>query len=590
MYLVVLLFLHLQLVLAQNRSCYVYNNNGGELNITETQTTPQEIVHDRRLSLYCYADNFCQIEWFREGIPMNGYKNLWNFPSDYQEQWMHLPPTDDNNQTLKFDKFTCDAEGRWTCAVSGEENQLNRTMEIIVTGVPYEGTPLCPLHDNCVDTKKEFGEEVTLFCPCTAGEATSEVKIEWFKWVEESGADEEEDDGDEHGQWVPVSELGQNGTTYTLSQPQFTLYSYCEYSDEPSTVGQYLTINSLSEKEVGDYRVVATRMDEGIYKGLNKSEIVNVSRKIPQAPILSNTIAIVMAVCFAVVLVIAVAMSILWYFRRTDIKLFIKDRYGMLESGDGKTIDAYIAYSESDSDLNFVLHTLMPALQKAGYVPFVKDIDAIPGETLVEQLLTALTNSRRCILVISPDFLQARHTALQLEVATDQMLRHQSKIIPLLFKSVNAEDLKKVRGLKRILAVLKELRWDDGENAKNEGIFKKLLLRMPRVDPDKLQLPADMPLSSRLLGGLYGNSTSFLDGSQSLNSSQQSLVPEVRCATVGKTIPNNTCRHGGNDEERSVAVGETIPNNTGDHSANDNKVVGVSLHATVPTRTDATIA
>ena len=48
---------------------------------------------------------------------------------------------------------------------------------------------------------------------------------------------------------------------------------------------------------------------------------------------------------------------------------------------DGKTYDAFIAYSESDTDINLVVKVLMPALQKAGYVPFIRDIDAIPGES-----------------------------------------------------------------------------------------------------------------------------------------------------------------------------------------------------------------
>ena len=79
---------------------------------------------------------------------------------------------------------------------------------------------------------------------------------------------------------------------------------------------------------------------------------------------------------------------------------------------DGKTYDAYIAYSDSEADLNFVLKTLMPALQEAGYHLFVRDIDAIPG--------TSKLNSEK--IFMSP------HNALRKITAP---LNSRSKHIPI---------------------------------------------------------------------------------------------------------------------------------------------------------------
>ncbi len=177
--------------------------------------------------------------------------------------------------------------------------------------------------------------------------------------------------------------------------------------------------------------------------------------------ILDNTIAIILSVVFTIILTMVVLTSILWYYRRIDIQLYLKDIRGPIEKDgkctdrnkrtntyatvwysktcnsqmqpqnllvlkiwkyaflststdlchksnilglqngplnhsnkwllsflllplpfpDGKKYDGFIAYSDSDSDLHFVLHILVPALQEAGYVPFIKDIDAIPGES-----------------------------------------------------------------------------------------------------------------------------------------------------------------------------------------------------------------
>ena len=79
--------------------------------------------------------------------------------------------------------------------------------------------PIIESHKLCHSVNSSLGDEVTLFCPCSAGEATPEVKVEWFKWVEKM-EDGSSDEKLEDGQWVLVSELGTNGTTYTLSEPQ----------------------------------------------------------------------------------------------------------------------------------------------------------------------------------------------------------------------------------------------------------------------------------------------------------------------------------------------------------------------------------
>ena len=120
----------------KKKSVFVGNlHSGGEVAIIEEKTTPQVAVIGRFLRLYCKAVNFCQVEWLREGLPMEGFEHAWDFPSDVQENKMSLPPTDDYNQTLEFNELYCEAEGMWTCVVSGEVGQLNHTMEIVITGM-----------------------------------------------------------------------------------------------------------------------------------------------------------------------------------------------------------------------------------------------------------------------------------------------------------------------------------------------------------------------------------------------------------------------------------------------------------------------
>ena len=89
----------------------------------------------------------------------------------------------------------------------------------LTADLPYTLPPIITAHKLCQSVNASLGDEVTLFCPCSAGEATSEIRLEWFKWVEKM-EDGSSDGKLEDGQWIPVLDIGDNGTTYTLSEPQ----------------------------------------------------------------------------------------------------------------------------------------------------------------------------------------------------------------------------------------------------------------------------------------------------------------------------------------------------------------------------------
>ena len=73
----------------------------------------------------------------------------------------------------------------------------------------------------------KLGDEVKLFCPCSARNATAEVQLEWFKWDNDTdtneGTDRDAKEDEGVGNWRPVLELGENGTTYTLLPPELQM-------------------------------------------------------------------------------------------------------------------------------------------------------------------------------------------------------------------------------------------------------------------------------------------------------------------------------------------------------------------------------
>ena len=97
---------------------------------------------------------------------------------------------------------------------------------------------------------------------------------------------------------------------------------------------------------------------------------------------------------------------------------------------------------------------------------------------LVEELIEALKDSRRCILLISPDFLTAQHSALQVDVAIDQVMKKQLRIIPIIYRDVNAADLLAIPDLNRILTNIESITWDpNNEETSTEQLLRYMATR-----------------------------------------------------------------------------------------------------------------
>ena len=70
--------------------------------------------------------------------------------------------------------------------------------------------------------------------------------------------------------------------------------------------------------------------------------------------------------------------------------------------------DIYLSHSNSDTDSIWVETSLLPFLEQLNYKVCFGDRDFLPGETKLDCVWQAINESRKTIVVLSPDFLNSR--------------------------------------------------------------------------------------------------------------------------------------------------------------------------------------
>ncbi|XP_022093831.1 single Ig IL-1-related receptor-like isoform X3 [Acanthaster planci] len=317
--------------------------------------------------------------------------------------------------------------------------------------------PLPLSADTCINQTAGVGSSAEFFCFFFAGDNSRDVELTWYKRVVS-------------GTWVPVSSLYTKETEYE-EVVDYTEKREYSGSGLKETAGKHLYVRQVTEEAYGDYRLEGNNS-----YGARYTQPLSLTAPPPE-PMADLTAVIAATVAVACLLVALVAMAVTWHFVKLDVKIWRKNRFGALEDDDGKTYDAFICYA--DEDLPFALD-IRERLEQADYNVCVGDIDFTPATTLVEEIILALNTSRRCLIVISPDFIRARHSAIQVDVAADQLLHRQIKIVPVVYRAISATDREEMPLLRRILTNVRVVQWD--EEAADRST-KQLLVHMPPRRP-----------------------------------------------------------------------------------------------------------
>ncbi|XP_071838516.1 uncharacterized protein [Apostichopus japonicus] len=217
-----------------------------------------------------------------------------------------------------------------------------------------------------------------------------------------------------------------------------------------------LRFSQVTEEDLsGTYTLtLANECDEGI--PYHKIEFV--LRETAQGPVEVDSPPIISLVFGIVFITFLCILS--WSLIGVDLQLFIKDNLGKPEVSDGRSYDAYISYAWSDVDRLFVL-CLKSTLEKRGYRVYVPEIDNVPGGCTAVQLVEALQQSRRFIMVLSPEYVRANFTSYEVNISLEVVNNYKDYIIPVVFQGLDLPDHNAI--FRHIMKVTQTVKWSNIE-------------------------------------------------------------------------------------------------------------------------------
>ncbi|XP_078585728.1 toll-like receptor Tollo [Branchiostoma floridae x Branchiostoma japonicum] len=138
-----------------------------------------------------------------------------------------------------------------------------------------------------------------------------------------------------------------------------------------------------------------------------------------------------------------------------------------------KPYDAFLSYSHHD--LDFILQHVLPGLENRE-PPFrlcLHHRDFIPGVPIAENILIAVEESRRTIVVVSRNFLESDWCQLEFQAAHAQVLKDRAnRLIMILLEDIPAEDAPP--DIRHYVKTKTYLKWGD------ERFWERLVYAMPR--------------------------------------------------------------------------------------------------------------
>ncbi|XP_015134124.1 X-linked interleukin-1 receptor accessory protein-like 2 isoform X6 [Gallus gallus] len=165
----------------------------------------------------------------------------------------------------------------------------------------------------------------------------------------------------------------------------------------------------------------------------------------------------------------------------------------LLRKKDNKEYDAYLSYTKVDPDAldcdnneeeQFALEILPDVLEKHyGYKLFIPDRDLIPSGTYIEDLTRCVEQSRRLIIVLTPDYILRRGWSIfEMESRLHNMLvSGEIKVILIECTELKGKvNYHEVESLKHTIKLLSVVKWKGPKSSKlNSKFWKRLVFEMP---------------------------------------------------------------------------------------------------------------
>ncbi|KAK9891329.1 hypothetical protein WA026_014572 [Henosepilachna vigintioctopunctata] len=164
--------------------------------------------------------------------------------------------------------------------------------------------------------------------------------------------------------------------------------------------------------------------------------------ELTQSDICSNNIVLLLSIFLTVCAICSLSFGVIaffykykqeikvWLYARNICATFIDEEH----LDEDKIFDIFVSYSHKDGD--FVFEQLAPRLEKGphAYKLCLHERDWIPGESIMNNIAYSVMNSRRTLIILSPNFLESVWAKMEFRSAHAEAMRERRNRIILVIK------------------------------------------------------------------------------------------------------------------------------------------------------------
>ncbi|XP_009634688.1 X-linked interleukin-1 receptor accessory protein-like 2 [Egretta garzetta] len=429
----------MSLTVAENESGLCYNSKIRYLE--KSEVTKRKTISCPDIEDYKTASQEPDVVWYKECKP---------------KMWRSVVIQKGN--TLLIQEVQEEDGGNYTCELKFEGKLIRRTVELKVTALLTDKPPkpLFPMENQPTVIDVQLGNPLTVACKAFFGfSGESGPMIYWMKG--EKFIEELEGHIREGEVRLLREHLGEKEVELTL------IFDAVEEAD----LANYTC--HVENRNGRKHASVLLRKKDLIYK-------------------------IELAGGLGAILLLLILLVTIYKCYNIELMLFYRQNFGGDEAADdNKEYDAYLSYTKVDPDAldcdnneeeQFALEILPDVLEKHyGYKLFIPDRDLIPSGTYIEDLTRCVEQSRRLIIVLTPDYVLRRGWSIfEMENRLHNMLvSGEIKVILIECTELKGKvNYHEVESLKQTIKLLSVVKWKGPKSSKlNSKFWKRLVFEMP---------------------------------------------------------------------------------------------------------------
>ncbi|NXO70327.1 IRPL2 protein, partial [Phainopepla nitens] len=429
----------MSLTVAENESGLCYNSKIRYLE--KSEVTKRKTISCPDIEDYKAASQEPDVVWYKECEP---------------KMWRNVVIQKGN--TLLIQEVQEEDGGNYTCELKFEGKLIRRTVELKVTALLTDKPPkpLFPMENQPTVIDVQLGNPLTVACKAFFGfSGESGPMIYWMKG--EKFIEELEGHIREGEVRLLREHLGEKEVELTL------IFDAVEEAD----LANYTC--HVENRNGRKHASVLLRKKDLIYK-------------------------IELAGGLGAILLLLILLVTIYKCYNIELMLFYRQNFGGDEAADdNKEYDAYLSYTKVDPDAldrdnneeeQFALEILPDVLEKHyGYKLFIPDRDLIPSGTYIEDLTRCVEQSRRLIIVLTPDYVLRRGWSIfEMENRLHNMLvSGEIKVILIECTELKGKvNYHEVESLKHTIKLLSVVKWKGPKSSKlNSKFWKRLVFEMP---------------------------------------------------------------------------------------------------------------